>query len=99
MKTFDVEQLDSVTIVYNAFFILLNQGILIAMAFLLGIDSRMGWFNLPFVAIWLTLNVWSFLVWRREGTAKAFRFYARANISCFLFLAIAGFVLVGLSAA
>ncbi len=99
MKSLEVDQLDSVNIVYNVFFILLNQTVLLAMAFLLGIDSRLGWFNLPFAAIWLILNIWSFLVWKREGNAKAFRFYARANISCFLLLALAGFVLVGLTAA
>lgn len=80
--------------IFNSFFNLLNQLILVGMT-LLTVDGRYGWFNLPFTALFLGMNGWAIFVWRCDGFNRACKFYSKANMRCFFALALMGLLMVG----
>ena len=86
MKTFDLEQIDSVNVVFNAFFILLNQSVLVGLMLISGDGYRPIWLNLLAAAVLVTFALWTLSVWKREGGANAFRFAAKINVRCLLVL-------------
>ncbi len=97
MNTLDVERFDAVSVTYSAFFSLLNQAILFSMAFLFELGSGLGWFNVPFIILFLSMNAWTIFKWRRFGGKSAFKFYAKANTVCFVTLALLGLLLTCLA--
>ena len=72
MKTFDVEQLDLVSVLFNAFFILLNQATLVGITLLSADGYRPIWLNLLAGAVLLAFAIWTFSVWKmREKQAPS----------------------------
>jgi hypothetical protein len=76
--------------VYNGFFNLLNQLILLGFS-LITVDGRnYCWLGLPFIILLFGLNGWAILVWRTNGLTEASKFYSVANMRCFMALALLG---------
>jgi hypothetical protein len=97
MKTFDVDQLDLVSVLFNAFFILLNQATLVGITLLSADGYRPIWLNLLACAVLLAFAIWTFSVWKNEGGTSAFRFAAQINVRCLLTLAGLAFLSVCLA--
>jgi uncharacterized membrane protein len=85
--------------IYNGFFSLLNQLILIGMSFATIDSGSYRWVGLPFAVLFLSVNGWTIVVWRRNGLKRACEFYSKANIRCFLALALSGLLIVSLARA
>ena len=84
---------------YNGFFNLLNQLILVGFSLITVDGGSFYWLGLPFVILVFTFNGWAILVWRTNGLTEACKFYAKANMRCFIALALSGLLIAGTCAA
>ena len=85
--------------VYNGFFNLLNQAILLVIMMMSGEGHMILWLNIPFALLFLWLNGAAILISWREGVSRGLQFYAKANIRCFMILAGGGLFMTCLATA
>jgi hypothetical protein len=80
--------------IYNTFFNVLNQLILVGLT-LLGTEGSLWWLSLPFGLLLVGFNFLVIRIWRRSGFSRAAEFYAEANRICFFVLAVSGLIIAG----
>lgn len=73
--------------IYNAFFNILNQIILMGGVFARADSEKLGWINMRFGLLFFGINGTAIFAWQQSGMSNAVRFYSQTNRVCFFVLA------------